>query len=432
MAGWGTRRRALVVALAAALVAPGCWLQAGFDARRSGFNGGETGITSATVAQLAPAWTATVTGAPGEPIVLDGTAYVRGAGAVTALDTATGAVRWTATGLDGGGQPVLAQDHIWVPEAGAGCGLASLDLGTGAVVETRTFGGPPLPNTDTSFSSCGTYDLVAVGKRLMIGWSYFASAIAPRGCFPDPTNAVGAAINAFDTDTTAGAWNTGGVTVSCDPLQFPPPGIRGRLSSDSTTLFAPHAVDGFTGAADSVAGFSVANGAALFSWATPSNVVTPVTPLSDASSELAAVATDGHLYVLDKTTGAVHWSADLGAPASRPVAVTGTTIFVAGGDGRLLAFPVGGCGAATCAPTWTATLSAPATARPSVVGDVLYVGSSDGTLTALAADGCGAATCAALFTTTVPGSVSDSPVADGGVLYVGSSTGTVTAYTLPG
>ncbi|HKE72207.1 MAG TPA: PQQ-binding-like beta-propeller repeat protein [Acidimicrobiales bacterium] len=416
---------------AAALVAPACWPQAGFDARRSGFNGGETGITSATVAQLAPAWTATVGGGPGEPVVLGATAYVRTGGAVTALDTTTGAVRWT-TPLAGAGLPVLAQNHVWVPVASSACSLASLDLGTGAVVDTRSFGGPGLPNNDQSFAACGTYDLVGVGKRLMIGWLYLASAFAPGQCLPNRTNAFGAAVNAFDTDTTAGAWNTGGITVTCDPLPTTPPaGVRGRLSSDSTTLFAPHAVVSSTGAADSVAGFSVATGAGQFSWATPSTVVTPVTPLSDASTELAAVATDGHLFVLDKDTGAVDWSADLGAAASTPAAVTDTTIFVAGGDGRVLAFPVGGCGAATCSPAWTATLPAAATARPSVVGDVLYVGGSDGRLTALPAGGCGAATCAALFATTVPGSVSGSPVADGGTLYVGSSTGTVTAYRIP-
>jgi outer membrane protein assembly factor BamB len=426
----GRRWRALVVAAAAALVVPACWPQAGFDARRSGFNGGETGITSGTVAQLAPAWTATVTGAPLEPVVLGGTAYVRSGGSVTALNTTTGAVKWT-TPVHGAGLPVLAQNHLWVPVASAACALVSLDLGTGAVVDGRSFGGPGLPNNDQSFSLCGTYDLVGVGKRLMIGWIYLASAFAPRQCLPNRTNAFGAAVNAFDTDTTAGAWDTGGITVTCDPPPIPPPGVRGRLSSDSTTLFAPHAVESGTGAADAVAGISVANGAELFSWATPSTVVTPVTPLSDASTELAAVATDGHLFVLDKDTGAVDWSADLGAPASQPVAVTDTTIVVAGGDGRVLAFPVGGCGAATCSPTWMATLPAPATARPSVVGDVLYVGGSDGTLTALPANGCGAATCDALFTTTVPGSVSGSPVADGGALYVGSSTGTVTAYRIP-
>src|SRR5512139_598318 len=66
MRGHGRWRALLVLALVAA---QGCWLQAGFDARRSGFNGGETGITSATVARLAPVWTATVGGAPREAIV---------------------------------------------------------------------------------------------------------------------------------------------------------------------------------------------------------------------------------------------------------------------------------------------------------------------------------------------------------------------------
>ena len=96
------------------MTAQGCWLQAGFDARRSGFNDGETAVTPATVDDLAPAWSTAVTGDPGEPLVLGGTAYVRAPGSVKAVDAVTGAARWTVN-HGGTGQAVLANDRLWVP-----------------------------------------------------------------------------------------------------------------------------------------------------------------------------------------------------------------------------------------------------------------------------------------------------------------------------
>src|SRR5262249_61900814 len=42
------------------VTASGCWLQTGFDAQRTGANGGETTITSATVGDLAAAWSVPV------------------------------------------------------------------------------------------------------------------------------------------------------------------------------------------------------------------------------------------------------------------------------------------------------------------------------------------------------------------------------------
>src|SRR5262249_10058512 len=103
-----TRWRALrVLGVLALLVTSGCWLQGGFDARRSGFNLGEPAIPPDNVNQLAPAWTAPVGGAPVEPILFDGTAFVRADGAITALSVADGSRLWT-TGVAGTGLPVMA------------------------------------------------------------------------------------------------------------------------------------------------------------------------------------------------------------------------------------------------------------------------------------------------------------------------------------
>ena len=53
MRGW---RKVGWVAVAAALMAPGCWLQSGYDQRRSSNNAGETAITAANVGTLVKAW----------------------------------------------------------------------------------------------------------------------------------------------------------------------------------------------------------------------------------------------------------------------------------------------------------------------------------------------------------------------------------------
>jgi outer membrane protein assembly factor BamB len=139
-------------------------------------------------------------------------------------------------------------------------------------------------------------------------------------------------------------------------------------------------------------------------------------------------ATDGQVFVLDAATGAVQWRGKFGNTATVPVAVTPTTVFAADIAGVLAAYPLAGCGAATCTPAWTAT-TGPAADRPSVGGDVVYVGGTNGSVTAFATGGCGAATCAPLWSADV-GSVSASPVIDRGTLYV-SGASTLTAFRLP-
>ncbi len=228
-------RKWRVLGVLALLATQGCWLQGGFDARRSGFNFGETGITAATVAQLAPAWTATVTGgAPREPIVFDGTAYFRASGALTALDTATGATRWTATGLSGSGLPVLADNRLWVPAGGGHCELSVLDLGSGAVTEHHTFGGPDLNGISGAFSSCQVGDTLWTGAKLATVWTYIGSSPAPHSCPNLIVNLSGAGFAAVDFQDPNGDFTVGTANPTCDiPPVLPLPG---PLTSDDTSI----------------------------------------------------------------------------------------------------------------------------------------------------------------------------------------------------
>jgi hypothetical protein len=403
-----------VLAASGLVAASGCWLQTGFDAGRSGTNGSETAITSATVGDLAVAWSVPAGVRPREAVVNGGTAYVRAGGSVRALDVATGAERW-AVSLEGAAGAAFAGNRLWVPTTGAACSLVSLDPQTGATLGATQMGGNALPTTDNSFSACLATDALSYGSLVGTSWAYVAVALAPRGCFPDTVWQSGAGVHFENADGTGSAWNSGGLTTGCGSP--PIPAQPTTLSSDGTVTYE-------------LSGTSLVRplgGSDLPLPAAPGFV--PVPTLATGGRVVLA-ATDGRVFVLDAATGAVQWSGTFGTSASAPVAVTPTTVFAADGAGTLAAFALGGCGAATCAPAWTATTTGAASGRPSVGGDVVYVGGADGAVTAFAAGGCGAATCGPLWSDNVGSPVSGSPVIDRGTLFVGGAS-TLTAYRLP-
>jgi outer membrane protein assembly factor BamB len=222
-------------------------------------------------------------------------------------------------------------------------------------------------------------------------------------------------LDAGNADGTGAGSDTGGVTSGCGNPGIPT--TPTTLSADGT----------FTYELTSTAVLRHGGGSSLPLPAAPGFARVPtVAP----GGRLVLTSTDGRVFVLDATTGAVLWSGTVGAGASVPAAVTPTTVYAADGAGTLAAFPLAGCGAATCAPEWTATTSGAAADRPSVGGDVVYVGGTDGSITAFAAAGCGAATCGPLWSDNVGSAVTASPVIDQGTLYV-SGASTLTAYRLP-
>ncbi len=118
--------------------------------------------------------------------------------------------------------------------------------------------------------------------------------------------------------------------------------------------------------------------------------------------------------------------------------------------GRMLVFPAGGCGQATCSPLWTADLGGPAgtTASPVVVGDTVYVGSGKrfggpnriDHLFAFPAAGCGRATCQPTRTFDIGADgLGTTPAVAGGWLFATTqrspdpnSVGVVAAFDLAG
>jgi outer membrane protein assembly factor BamB len=88
-------------------------------------------------------------------------------------------------------------------------------------------------------------------------------------------------------------------------------------------------------------------------------------------------------------------------------------------DGRVYAYDVNGCGAATCQPLWAGVSGSPIDSSPAVGNGIVYVGSTNGTVSAFDAAGCGAATCQPLFQDRTGGGIDiASPTVAGDVLLV--------------
>ena len=117
-----------------------------------------------------------------------------------------------------------------------------------------------------------------------------------------------------------------------------------------------------------------------------------------------------------------------GAPA-----VADGEVLVASADHRLYAFPAAGCGAAVCAPDWTADLGdADVSSSVAVDAGRAYVGTFGGRLLAFATRGCGAASCRPLFAGQAHGHLVASPTVGAGSVFIGSDDGTLFAFPARG
>lgn len=408
--GWAAAALVMVV------VAPGCWLQSGYDARRSANNAGESTITAANVAGLAEAWHA-----PGgaEPVVSGGTAYVASGTAVQALAVRTGASRWNVA-VDASSL-ALAGDHLWVAGGDTGCSLRALDPATGATVTSQSFGGPAFNFGSNGRSYCATTDVLATGGTVSTTWTYFAGAIARGSCFPGFTYQSGSGTITLDKDTGAVVSQTGGVGSAGCTASTPSP--VNTLSSDGTITYMP--------VGESIARYGTCGGASCTSLTLPAGTSAGSVVVPAAGGRLV-VASGGKVLVLDAATGAVQWTGTVTTTVGESPAptVTATTVYATGAGGVMAAFPLAGCGAATCEPAWTAAPGGEVSGQPVVGGDVVYVAGGQGNeVRAYPAGGCGAATCGPLATLALDNPSYLPPVIDSGTLFV--QDGGLTAFRLP-
>lgn len=443
MRGWTEQRsraggRGLALAGVAVLAASGCWPVPGQNADRTAHNPFEDRITVGTVAGLDEAWTAQLDhGAVGSIVVSATRVHPDDDLAVYGLDPATGARSWRTPLTDlppPGPHPVVAgpsfvaDDRVvasLVPLVlGGGGSTTWMDARTGAVerVVDGTGGvdgvrGPLAAATHTVRGTDVTpmtrlvlVDVAGGGVTarplLHVGWDVPRLTVGEERIYA----AGGGVLPPFETlATPAGDVLTfghagngvraldGGQARPCLPRQSPDP----LLAHDCGL------------------------------WATPLDGTTATAPVVEPGGATVFVGTDaGTVHAVDAGTGAVRWTAAVGAAVEQPPALAGRTLFVPTSSG-LVALAAAGCGAPTCPALWSAAAGEPLGVQPAVAGDVVFTGSGSGAIRAFAAGGCGASTCPPLWSADAGAAITAPPVVGSGRLLVGTAAGEVVAYGLP-
>jgi hypothetical protein len=419
------RRIWRAIGLVAVLVTQACWLQAGGGPQRQGFTGLATGVTTANVGELTEAWAnpGWLEDDPREALVDGGRVYIRTADRLRVIDGRTGATLWTQDDflLHGSQVAAVVGGRLYVPLPGGACYLATVDVETGSVLDKKLVSPPDLNNGFDGYSDCTASDAVAVGSTVAFRWNYRGTAPSSQ-CPGGAAILGGPGVTATDVDGGPDGWVADDLAASCG--EVPIPASYGDISSAGSGGAVAVVSDG-------VRQLGCTGDGCPEPWSVTAAGTTVGPPVVLDNGDVAVAKADGRVLVIDGTSHAVEWTGELGSAISQPLASDRDTIFATAADGRLVAFPIEGCSAATCPGSWTAVVTSPASARPSIGADVVYVGSADGSVSAFDAAGCGAATCPSLWRGTTPAEITGAPVISGGQVIVGSSNGVVTAFALP-
>lgn len=401
MSTWGRARHRLVAcALVATWTVTACWGQVGGNAANQYANTGETGITPATVATLAPEWSA-----PGAADIAWGNQVIGvDDGQVRSIAAGTGALQWAhdareplMTRTVAAAGPSVVGDEVWVsihrsalsPHGGV-CGGKNLrlDLATGAEAT------PLLPATSGAIVPFG--DAVAAFAQ-----TYYYSPT--DGC---PSTSGPLTVH----DAASGAARWAGE-----------PGGRPVVIDDQVINASGPTVRAYT-----AAGCGAPTCSPLWTAQLPGNAG----QLSAAGAYVYALVPYGSpatLVALDRATGAVAWTASFDSLRPGSMTLAGGRVHVAT-DETLSTFDGAGCGAPTCTPVWTAGLGGWAAGGVISGGGLAFQAMTDGRVAAFDAAGCGAATCSPLATVTVAGTPRRL-VLDGGRLFVTSASGSASSVT---
>lgn len=424
-------RRPVVLAAAVTMVLAlaGCWPVPGGNADRTAHNPFEQALTTASVPDLAPAWTAQLGPGNSGPVVMDrGVVFVRVGRSVTGLDARTGATRWAwvppgdETDPFAVGDPLVVEGRVLV-----GYGYGALGgMWTGTALDPRT--GQPVDGP------------VARGLLATARGTIVASDAYSHGSGTP-------VLVGYQLTDVSGATTVNGGALS---LESSGSGSRPRLTVGEHAVYhagnglVPGDFDGW-GQAGGVRRFSFRaagscgpSGATIFAcpdWMAPMSPMTDVV-IGPGETTLYVGRTGGSVAALDAATGAVRWTAAVGAEVTATPALADGTLYVPTADGDLVAVDAAGCGAATCTPLWSAAVDGTALAQqPAVAGAgedaVVFAGTQGGTLAALPAAGCGAATCAPVWQASVGAAVTGAPAVTAGRVVVGTQGGRVAAFHLP-
>jgi hypothetical protein len=406
------------------VVAAGCWPASGQGPGRQAYNPFESAITPDTVAGLGVKWSATTdAGGVGDPIVSNAGVHVTASEALYGFNRSTGTRLWVKPNPNPGlpfdmGQPIADGSRLLV---GSGFGNLGghwstewVDAATGATLATPAGGlVDGLRGSTVLLDSYGfgSNTPIAIGIGIVdlddpsAGWSGTIDVLSPgQGTAPPMTLGTTRAYQGGQGVMQAGGTPTRANGVRAYPVATP----ADACPAPATFIKCPM-------------------------WSTSTDGSSATSPVLAPDETTVYVGTNaGTVYALDAATGAVQWTASVGAPVTDSPALANGMLYVPTSDGDLVVLAAGGCGAATCAPLWQgATGSSSISVQPAVAGGVVFTGSSDGGLHAFAAAGCGAATCPSLWSASTGSAISGAPAVSGGRLYVATTDGHLVAYGLP-
>lgn len=430
MRGMGRSPVAAVAAGVMAVALAGCWPAPGQGPGRQSHNPFESTITVDSVATLDEDWSVDLgDGWTGAPIVSPSGVHAANGAVLHTLDRADGDAVWD---FDPGlpaevgqmGDPVWQDGEVFVGygfgNAGGQWDAQSLDAATGE--PARTLGG-------------GLVDSLR-GTALVQAYAGFGSGtpvaiwLAVQADLDDPATRWGGLMHVTSgpggggprapaSAGTAGVYHAGVGPTSMTPSQSPPSGNGIRMF----TYEQP--ANCYTGTGSIVVPCPT--------WFTDLDGSASTSPVIGPDEQTLYVGTNaGTVYALDAATGAVQWSAAVGAAVNASPALAGSNLFVPTGDGDLVALAADGCGAATCEPLWTAPAGNNLMVQPAVAGGVVFTGATDGSVRGFPAAGCGAATCEPLWSASTGSRITGAPAVSGGRLYVGTADGRLLAYAPSG
>ena len=364
-----------------ALRAGNAWQQAGYDQHHTGFNPGETIITSENVASLVPTWASTTGERPGVPIVGSGRVYVGSLNkTLYAFNAKTGKRRWRAfadspiatspVAIYGKVFFVSSNGTLYAVESLNGTELWTADLGgtvsgrASPIVANNTLyvlstGGLFAFSTDgCGAPSCaplwkgdvipGQATTPVVGKDLVFATGEYPSDEDEEALYAFPVGGCG-------EDVCEPVW----VHRPGDfPLQSPSY-ARGRvyLPTESGLLSI----------------FESDGRRRWFELRTAFGITRPA-----VVNHMLYTGTQDGLFALDERTGSIIWRGLPGTTVSPP-SLAGDLVFVVGGSPKSLHVFHVDCGsgaAATCTPLLTSEKIVSGGAQAIVADGMVYIGNA--------------------------------------------------------
>jgi PQQ-like domain len=399
-------RLLLIGALAATL--GGCWTQPGWGPGHQANNPFDGGTTVDNVDELGEAWR--VSGVSGvSPIVFgDFLIAVEGPNLV-ARSADRGDVYWAARIFE----PCVAgtpcgppgfDPVVYAPFIGGDRKLhvEYLDQRTtsGVSISYDVFTGTEL-SRGTTFRAWNISETVRGADRARQSLGFVPS---PPGYFVGLSTSGPAAILYF---------------AATQPSTFPPP-----------VIVASHAY-----AAVGTELFQVALSCASPCAATTRGAIadSPIRHIVAVDDDSLAITTNTGTFEVVNIDGNPEWRAT-GDGHLTAAAIGDGHLFV-GSQTGVLAYPIDGCGTATCAAEWRMPTDAAIARQPAISGHVVYAASSFGVLSAFSTADCGASTCPSLndLDANRPGApvtaaIAADPVVAGGRAFVILTTGDLVAY----